>query len=70
MIVEKSKLRLWDAIVTPGKKKNKAGKKVTFKITAVFEGIHLFEHLGKTGCHIILRNKNKLCQPQAAPQTF
>lgn len=68
MIVEKSELRLWDAIVTPGKK-NKEGE-VTFIITAVFEGIHLSEHLGKTGCHIILRNKNKLCQLQAAPQTF
>lgn len=57
-------MRLWDAIVSIEE------KKTGFKITAVFEGIHLFKHLGKTGCHIILTNKNMLCQLHAVPQTF
>lgn len=49
---------------------NRRKIKLGLKITAVFEGIHLFKHLGKTSCHIILTNKNTLCQLHAVPQTF
>lgn len=61
---EKSELRIWDATVTT------QGKKMPVKIPALFKDMHLLKCLGKTGCHIILTNKNMLCQPHAAPQTF
>lgn len=61
---EKSELRILDVTVTT------QGKKLPVKIPALFKDMHLLKCLGKTGCHIILTNKNMLCQPHAAPQTF
>lgn len=53
---EKSEVRLRDAIVTMG-----GGGQEAFKFTILFEGIHLFKHLGKTGRYTLLPNKNTLC---------